>query len=64
MLYKIIECFDVRELERIVNQKMAEEGWLPLGGIALTPVAGNTERVMFYQALSKKAAELSLLNQL
>ena len=50
MRYRVIEAKDVEGLEQDVN-KHIEDGWRPLGGVAVVNSQANTYAWWFYQAM-------------
>jgi uncharacterized membrane protein len=50
MRYRVIEAKDVEGLEQDVNEHI-EDGWKPLGGVAVVNSQANTYAWWFYQAM-------------
>ena len=50
MRYRVIEAKDVEGLEQDVNEHI-EDGWRPLGGVAVVNSQANTYAWWFYQAM-------------
>jgi hypothetical protein len=52
--YKVIEHYDIDELQRIVNLHL-DKGWQPIGGIAISTPVSERQQVQFAQALVVKS---------
>ncbi len=55
MYYQVIEEPSAETLTAVVSALVEEKGWIPQGGVAVTPRKGSAgEQLMFYaQALTK-----------
>ncbi len=55
MYYQVIEEPSAEHLSALVSELVEEKGWIPQGGVAVTPREGSAgELLMFYaQALTK-----------
>lgn len=57
--YKVIEHYDIEELQRIVNLHL-DKGWEPAGGIAISTPVSERAQVQFAQAIVFRSPGSSL----
>lgn len=57
MEYKVLAATKIEELEHKVAQHI-EDGWVPLGGVAVMPTAAPYHNFGFYQAVERFTANV------